>query len=151
MKRVFEGRNEIFAAVGAVLGESDWVTIDQSRIDIFADATNDHQWIHVDPERALAGPFGTTVVHGFLMLSLLPHFAREIFSIPSARLIVNYGLNKVRFITPVKVGSRVRASSILREASEVGDALQLVVSTTLEIDGAERPALVAETISRYYL
>jgi acyl dehydratase len=148
---VFASREQMIAAVGRDLGESGWLTVDQARIDTFADATDDHQWIHVDPERAVAGPFGATIAHGFLTLSLLPQFARQIFEVPTARLVVNYGLNRVRFITPVRVGSRVRARSVLNEASDVGEAVQLIVATTVEIEGEERPALVAETISRYYL
>ena len=151
MTTVFDSRAEIVAAVGTPLGESEWVEVDQSRIDTFAEATEDRQWIHVDAERAKSGPFGQTIAHGFLTLSLLPHFAREIFSVPSARLVVNYGLNRVRFVTPVRVGARVRASSVLQAASDVGEAMELVVATVVAIDGEERPALVAETISRYYL
>ena len=141
----------MMTAVGESLGVSEWLVVDQTRIDTFADATDDHQWIHVDPSRASESPFGATVAHGFLTLSLLPHFARQIFEVPSARLVVNYGLNKVRFITPVRVGSRVRAQSVLTEANDVGEAMQLNVTTTVEIEGEDRPALVAETISRYYL
>jgi len=148
---VFVSREQMLAAVGRNLGESGWLTVDQARIDTFANATDDHQWIHIDPERAAAGPFGTTVAHGFLTLSLLPHFARQIFEVPAARLIVNYGLNRVRFITPVKVGNRIRARCVLKEVSDLGDAVQFVIATTVEIEGEERPGLVAETVSRYYL
>jgi acyl dehydratase len=148
---VFVSREQMLAAVGRDLGESGWLTVDQARVDTFADATDDHQWIHVDPERAAAGPFGTTVAHGFLTLSLLPQFVRQILEVPAARLVVNYGLNRVRFITPVRVGSRVRARCFLNEVSDVGEAVQFVIATTVEIEGEERPGLVAETVSRYYL
>jgi acyl dehydratase len=148
---VLAGRDEMVAAVGHPLGESEWLAINQARIDAFAAATDDYQWIHVDPQRASEGPFGVTVAHGFLTLSLLPFFVRQILEVPDARLVVNYGLNRVRFISPVRVGSRVRARSLLKEATDIGEAMQLIVETTVEIEDAERPALVAETISRYYI
>ena len=151
MSTVLSTREEIAAAVGQALGTSEWLVVEQDRIDTFADATDDHQWIHIDPVRAADGPFGVTIAHGFLTLSLLPHLVHQIVAVPTARLIVNYGLNKVRFITPVKVGSRIRGSSVLKESTDVGDAVQVVFETTVEIEGIERPALVAETISRYYL
>jgi acyl dehydratase len=113
--------------VGQEIGVSPWVTVEQDRIDKFADATGDHQWIHVDPERAARGPFGSTIAHGFLTLSLIPALAWEVYTIEGARLSVNYGLNKLRFITPVKVGSRVRARLVLSGVDEVaGDALPRV-------------------------
>jgi acyl dehydratase len=148
---VLVDRAAIVAAVGEDLGESEWLVVDQARIDTFADAASDHQWIHVDPTLAASGPFGVTIAHGYLTLSLLTHFARQIFLVPDARLIVNSGLNRVRFITPVRVGSRVRGRAVLNEANDVGDAMQLVVATTVDIEGEERPALVAESISLYYL
>jgi acyl dehydratase len=138
--------------VGQPLGTSSWVTIEQDRIDRFAEATGDHQWIHVDPERAKDGPFGSTIAHGFLTLSLIPALGWEVYTIEGARLSVNYGLNRLRFITPVKVGSRVRAHLVLAAVDEVaGDALQVATTVTIELEGAEKPAAVAETLARIYL
>ncbi len=148
--RTFSSAQEIQGAVGEVLGTSDWLTVEQERIDQFAEATGDHQWIHVDQEKAAQGPFGTTIAHGYLTLSLIPQFAWQVFSIERAKMGVNYGLNKARFISPVKVGSRLRCTSQLLEATEVPGGLQLVVQQTLEIEGAEKPACVAETVSRVY-
>ncbi|MEV5712859.1 MaoC family dehydratase [Amycolatopsis mediterranei] len=149
--RVLHGLEEIFAAKGSLLGTSDWVTVDQDRIDAFAGATGDHQWIHVDPERAAAGPFGATIAHGYLTLSLLPMFMVAVYRVEGARMAVNYGLNKVRFVTPVRVGSRLRGRTELVDAQPLdGAAAQLVFRTTVEIEGAERPACVAETVSRQY-
>jgi acyl dehydratase len=138
--------------VGEQIGTSGWLTIEQERIDRFAEATGDHQWIHVDPERAKDGPFGTTIAHGFLTLSLIPALAWEVYTIEGARLSVNYGLNKLRFVTPVKVGSRVRAHLALASVTDVpGDALQVATTVTVELEGADKPAAVAETLSRIYL
>jgi len=143
---------ELKAHVGQEIGTSSWVTIEQERIDKFAEATGDHQWIHVDPERAKDGPFGSTIAHGFLTLSLIPALAWEVYTIEGARLSVNYGLNKLRFITPVKVGSRVRAHLTLASVDDVaGDALQVATTVTIELEGADKPAAVAETLSRIYL
>jgi acyl dehydratase len=149
--QVFHGLEEILAAKGSVLGSSAWVTVDQDRIDAFAGATGDHQWIHVDAERAAAGPFGTTIAHGYLTLSLLPSFMVGVYRVEGARMAVNYGLNKVRFITPVRVGSRLRGSTELLDVQSLDEAsAQLVFRTTVEIEGDERPACVAETVSRQY-
>ena len=143
---------ELKDLVGQQLGTSSWVTIEQERIDKFAEATGDHQWIHVDPERAKDGPFGSTIAHGFLTLSLIPALGWEVYTIEGARLSVNYGLNKLRFITPVKVGSRVRAHLTLAAVDEVaGDALQVATTVTVELEGADKPAAVAETLARIYL
>ena len=143
---------ELKGLVGQSIGTSSWVTIEQDRIDKFAEATGDHQWIHVDPERAKDGPFGSTIAHGFLTLSLIPALGWEVYTIEGARLSVNYGLNKLRFITPVKVGSRVRAHLTLASVEDVpGDALQVAAAVTIELEGAEKPAAVAETLSRIYL
>jgi acyl dehydratase len=143
---------ELKDLVGQPIGTSSWVTIEQERIDKFAEATGDHQWIHVDPERAKDGPFGSTIAHGFLTLSLIPALGWEVYTIEGARLSVNYGLNKLRFITPVKVGSRVRAHLTLAAVDEVaGDALQVATTVTIELEGAEKPAAVAETLARIYL
>ena len=144
--------SELKALVGQEIGTSAWVTIEQERIDKFAEATGDHQWIHVDPERAADGPFGSTIAHGFLTLSLIPALAWEVYTVEGARLSVNYGLNKLRFITPVPVGSRVRAHLSLASVEDVaGDALQVTTSVTVELEGAPKPAAVAETLARIYL
>lgn len=148
--RTFHSAEEITAAAGEELGTSDWLSVDQERIDRFADATGDHQWIHVDREKAAAGPFGGTIAHGYLTLSLLPQFAWQIYTVEGAAMAVNYGANKVRFINPVKVGSRLRASARLSEVTDVAGGLQLVVVQTVEIEGQEKPACVAETVSRVY-
>lgn len=149
--KVFERLSDLQPVVGQPLGTSDWVEVDQDRIDRFADATGDHQWIHVDPERARQGPFGTTVAHGFLTLSLLPLFFETGFSIRDVRLGINYGLNRVRFPAPVPVGSRLRAHFKLLsyEALEPGGA-QLTVEVTVEREGSDKPVCVAESVSRRY-
>jgi acyl dehydratase len=141
------------AAVGTETGPTDWVTIDQARINAFADATEDHQWIHVDPERAASGPFGTTVAHGFLTLSLVPYLSAQLRQVEGVRMGVNYGLNRVRFPAPVPSGARVRARATLISCERVqgpGDAAQLVNRVTIEIDGNAKPACVADVVSRLY-
>ncbi|MGH6657774.1 MAG: MaoC family dehydratase [Actinocrinis sp.] len=150
--RVFAAPEELKQAVGTEIGASGWLTIDQSRIDRFADATGDHQWIHVDPQRAKDGPFGTTIAHGFLTLSLIPVLVAEIYRVDGVRMAVNYGLNRVRFVNPVPVDSAVRAILRLVAVDEVGGGgLQLTGNVTVEIQGAEKPAAVAETLSRLYV
>jgi acyl dehydratase len=145
---------ELAAHVGQPLGTSDWVVVDQARIDAFAAATGDHQWIHVDPERARAGPFGTTIAHGFLTLSLLPLLFDSGFAIADVKMGVNYGLNRVRFVTPVPAGGRLRAHFKLLAFEPLpvpsGFGAQLTVEATIELEGAPRPACVAETVSRRY-
>jgi acyl dehydratase len=148
--RVFTGADELRAAAGEQLGVSDWMTIEQQRVNAFADATEDHQWIHIDPQRAAAGPFGSTIAHGFLTLSLLPHLIDQTYRVESATMVINYGLNKVRFPTPVPVGSSVRAEVVLVEATEVTGGLQLVVRATLQIDGNAKPGCVADWVTRVY-
>ena len=138
------------ALVGQDLGSSDWVLVEQQRIDLFAQATGDHQWIHVDPVRAAAGPFGATVAHGFLTLSLLPLFFEQGFAIDDVKMGINYGLNKVRFMSPVRVGSRVRGRFVLRGYQPLDGGAQLVVESTIELEGSDKPACVAETVSRRY-
>jgi acyl dehydratase len=148
--RTFESLGDLVAAKGEVLGTSEWVTITQDEVNLFADATGDHQWIHVDPEKAKSGPFGTTIAHGFMTLSLLPRLMHGIYTVKGIKLAINYGLNKVRFPSPVPVGSKVRATSTLVGAEDIGDnTVQLTVSTTIEIDGAGKPACVAESVLRY--
>lgn len=149
--RIFTSADELSAAVGQELGASDWLEVDQKRIDLFADATGDHQWIHVDAEKAAAGPFGTTIAHGYLTLSLLPSLVPQIMRVEGVRMGVNYGVNKVRFPAPVPVGSRVRARAELAEVTEASDrAVQVVARVTIEREGSDRPVCVAESISRYY-
>ena len=148
--RTFTSAAELTAAQGEELGASDWVTVTQDAVNLFADATGDHQWIHVDPERAAKGPFGTTIAHGFMTLALLPALMHTMFSVEGAKLAINYGLNKVRFPSPVPVGSKVRATSTLVSAEDLGNgAVQLTVSTAVEVEGASKPACVAESLLRY--
>ncbi|WP_176444058.1 MaoC family dehydratase [Rhodococcoides kyotonense] len=148
--RTFTSPEQLKSAVGEDLGSSDWFQITQERVNTFADATGDHQWIHVDVERAQKeSPFGAPVAHGYLSLSLLPLLNTEIYSIENVKLGINYGSNKVRFINPVKVGSHVRLQSTLTSVDDVsGGAVQIVTTQTLEIEGVDKPALVAETITR---
>ncbi len=144
--RVFTTFDEVTAAIGEELGSSEWVTIEQERVNQFAEATDDHQWIHVDVERAASGPFGGTIAHGYLTVSLLPWLGSQIFSLetPGARL--NYGLNKVRFPNPVKVGARVRASCSFTDATELPAGLQLTMKYVIEIEDEAKPACVAEML-----
>ncbi|BBA96457.1 hypothetical protein RVR_1771 [Actinacidiphila reveromycinica] len=149
--RVFASLDELRAAVGEQLGWSDWIEVEQERIDRFAEATGDHQWIHVDPERAAQGPFHTTIAHGFLTLSLIPSLTPRLFRVEGVRMGVNYGVNKVRFPAPVPVGSRLRATATVADVSEAGGGVQLVTQVTVEREGGEKPVCVAETVSRFYL
>jgi acyl dehydratase len=149
-KRVFTSAEELLAAAGSELGSSPWMTIDQARIDAFADATDDHQWIHTDPERAAAGPFGATIAHGLLTLSLVPHLVSQIYAVEGVRMAVNYGSDRVRFVTPVRSGSRIRGSSVLQGADQLADSVHLTVATTIEIEGQPRPAAVVVHLGRYY-
>ena len=148
--RVFTGADELRAAVGDQLGASNRMTIDQQRVNAFADATEDHQWIHLDPQRAAAGPFGTTIAHGFLTLSLLPHLLDQIYRVEGTTMVINYGLNKVRFPAPVRVGSTVWVELALAEATEVTGGLQLVLHATLQIEGGTKPGCVADYVTRVY-
>jgi acyl dehydratase len=144
--RTFDGIEALAAAEGEHLGYSEWVEIDQERVDTFADATGDHQWIHVDPRRAADGPFGGTVAHGYLTLSLVPRFVADVLHIDGLTMRVNYGLNKVRFPAPVRVGSRVRGGVTLVSVTP-GEGARLVLRTLVEIDGEDKPACVAETVT----
>jgi acyl dehydratase len=137
--------------VGQELAVGDWVTVDQATIDKFADATGDHQWIHIDAERAKKGPFGTTIAHGFLTLSLLPRLAESAIKIDDVRMGVNYGLNRVRFPAPVPSGSRIRARMKLLSYEPIDGGAQLVMEVTMEREGGDKPVCVAETVSRRYL
>ncbi|HET7669164.1 MAG TPA: MaoC family dehydratase [Burkholderiales bacterium] len=142
---------ELEARVGQEVAVSPWIEITQERIDIFARAINDFQWIHVDPERAKQSPFGRTIAHGFLTLSLLSHLSEQTFSFSDRRMGINYGLNRVRFTSPVPVGSRVRARFTLLKYEKIeGNGVQVTWNATVEIDGAAKPALVAEWLGRHY-
>lgn len=143
--------DDALSMIGAELGVSRWVDIDQARIDAFADTTMDHQWIHVDVDKAKAeSPYGATVAHGFLTLSLIPGVSKDNYIVKNAKLGINYGLNKVRFIAPVTSGSRIRVLSELADATRVSDdTVNLTVRHTVEIDGVEKPAVVAELIARF--
>lgn len=142
---------ELQGLVGEVVGTSDWVSVDQQRINTFAEATGDHQWIHTDPERAATGPFGKTIAHGFLTLSLLPTFMTDAFELRDVKMGVNYGMNKVRFVQPVPVDSRLRAHFKVQSFEPLeGNGAQVTYEMTVEIEGATRPACVAETILRVF-
>ncbi|OON82330.1 MaoC family dehydratase [Streptomyces tsukubensis] len=149
--RIFKTVEELRAAGGEQLGYTDWIEIDQKRIDQFAEATGDHQWIHVDPQKAATGPFGTTIAHGYLTLSLLPLFGPQLLGVEGVRMGVNYGTNKVRFPSPVPSGSRLRATGRIVEVTDVRDGVQVTVAFTVEREGGEKPVCVAESVSRYYL
>ncbi|WP_214367718.1 MaoC family dehydratase [Pseudonocardia sp. H11422] len=149
--RVFNGVDDLREAKGSTIGQSEWITVDQSQIDTFADATGDHQWIHVDAGKAEDGPFGTTIAHGFLTLSLIPVIGGQIYKVDNVKMTINYGLNKVRFTSPVPVGSRIRGSIELLDVADVSGGVQVTNKVTVEIEGSERPALVAESLLRYYI
>lgn len=145
--RTFNGIEELEAAVGTHLGHSEWHTVDQKQIDLFADATGDHQWIHVDPEKAQSGPFGTTVAHGFLTLSLVPMLASQVYRVEGVKMGVNYGANKLRFPSPVPVDSRVRAGVELLAVTPSSLGYQVATRVTVERDGGDKPACVVESLA----
>jgi acyl dehydratase len=149
MTTTIDGVDGLNALVGQHLGYSEWHQITQEQINAFADATGDHQWIHVDSERAADGPFGTTIAHGYLTLSLTPLVLHEIYDVQGIALAINYGLNKVRFPAPVPVGSKVRAGASLDTVEEVSGGVQVTLGVTYEIEGAAKPACVAEVVFRY--
>jgi len=145
------GLDEIKALEGRDLGHSDWLEITQDRVNAFADATGDHQWIHVDVERAAAGPFGGPIAHGYLTLSLVIPLFTELLEITGTTMSVNYGLEKVRFPSPVRVGSKIRLAAVVTEVTEVaGNGVQMVLDFTVEIDGGTKPACVARPVYRHY-
>ena len=144
-----DGPDAVRAAVGAHLGYSEWLLVDQDRVNLFADATGDHQWIHVDVERAKSGPFGAPIAHGYLTLSLSNLFLPQIVEVVGFSTGVNYGVDKVRFPSPVKVGDRVRAGAQLTEVSEVTNGLQTKIVITIEVDGSNKPACIIESLSRW--
>ncbi|PXY23543.1 dehydratase [Prauserella sp. PE36] len=145
--RVFPSLDDFAAAVGEHLGHSDWHTVTQEQVNLFADATGDHQWIHVDPERAAQGPFGAPIAHGYLTLSLIPMLGKEVYRVDGLRMGINYGVNKVRFPQPVKVGSKIRAGAELAQVTDTAQGKQAIVRWTIEIDGEAKPACVAETVA----
>jgi acyl dehydratase len=144
--RTFTTFDELSAAVGEDLGASEWVEIDQDRVNAFADATGDHQWIHVDVERAKDGPFGGTIAHGYLTLSLVPWLGSQVFSLETPGAKLNYGVNKVRFPNPLRVGSRVRAHVSVAEVTDIPAGKQMQLKYVIEIEGEDKPACVAETV-----
>jgi acyl dehydratase len=147
--RIFADLDELAAAKGEHLGHGEWLDVTQDRIDTFADATGDHQWIHVDAEKAATGPFGTTIAHGYLTLSLIPMLGKQIYGVEGIRMGINYGLDKVRFPAVVPVGSRVRAGAELVDVVDKPQGKQVTVRTTVEIEGGDKPACVAESIALY--
>lgn len=149
--KTFRSYSEVSACVGQQVAVTGWITITQAQVNLFAEATGDHQWIHVDPQRAQAGPFGAPIAHGFLTLSLIPRFFESAMVIEGARMGVNYGLNKVRFTAPVPVGSRLRARLQLQAAEPIEPGgLQMVWLVTVEREGADKPVCVAESLTRSY-
>ncbi len=150
MTTVFKTPNELLENVGKHLGYSEWLQVDQERINLFADATGDHQWIHVDPEKAKDGPFGACIAHGYLSLSLVNMFLPQIIDVQGIKMGVNYGCDKVRFPAPVPVGSKLRGAGELIAVEEVKGGVQATIRVTVEIEDGERPACVIDTISRYY-
>jgi acyl dehydratase len=145
----FQTAESLRAAKGQHLGHTDWIEITQARVNQFADATGDHQWIHVDPERAKDGPFGGTIAHGYLTLSITNLFLPELLSVPGASAGVNYGTNKVRFPAPAPVGSRVRMSCEIVDVDDVAGGVQVITRNTVEVEGSDKPACVVEAISRF--
>jgi acyl dehydratase len=156
MQLVFNSAGELTAAVGRSVGPTDWITIEQNRIDAFADATGDHQWIHVDAERAKQGPFGATIAHGYLTLSLASLFLPQLLEVRGAAMGVNYGCDKVRFPAAVRAGSRVRGSAEILGTQELPGrdgappGIQVKIRVTVELEGGDKPACVADTLSRWY-
>jgi acyl dehydratase len=148
--RTFNSIDELAESTGQPIGHSEWTTITQEAVNLFADATGDHQWIHVDTERAANGPFGTTIAHGYMTLALLPQLMQQIYSVDGVKMGINYGVNKVRFPAPVPVGSKIRAESAVVDVTDLGEgAYQATLSTTVSIEGGAKPACVAESIVRY--
>jgi len=148
--RVFASVGDVAASVGETIGPGPWRVVDQARVDAFAAATDDRQWIHVDPVRAAAGPFGATVAHGYLTLSLLPSLMKELYVVEGARMAVNYGLNRVRFPSPLRVGAAIRARVEIASVDPVEGGVQLVMKATVDADTGPKPVCVAESVSRLY-
>jgi acyl dehydratase len=151
MKKIFQTLQELAACTGQEVAVSDWITVTQEQINLFAEATGDHQWIHVDVEKAKAGPFGAPIAHGFLTLSLLPRLFESTVGVIESRMGVNYGLNRVRFMSPVPAGARVRGRMKLLSAEPIsGNGFQMTWEVTIELEGASKPACVAESVARRY-
>lgn len=148
--KVFKDLADLVAGAGTELGPTEWLEITQDRVNLFADATEDHQWIHVDPERAAQGPFGTAIAHGLLTLSLTPVLVHDLYTVEGVQMAVNYGYNKVRFVSPVPVGSKIRAAAVVGPVTVVPGGVQGQLTTTIEIEGSDKPACVLESIARYY-
>jgi acyl dehydratase len=148
---VFESKEEFLKKIGDDLGTSDWFEVTQEKVNLFADATGDHQWIHVDPERASQGPFGKTIAHGYFTLALVPLLMKDVISVKGVKMGINYGVNKVRFPSPVPVGKKVRLNAKLASAEEVDpNGVHVIYEMSFEVEGEEKPACVAETIFRFY-
>jgi acyl dehydratase len=150
MTTIFHRPQDLNGAEGTQLGQTEWLTIDQARVDGFAEVTEDRQWIHVDVERATSGPFGGTIAHGYLTMSLVNHFLPQLIEVRSFTHAVNVGADRLRFLNPVRVGTRIRATGEIVGVEEVKGAMQSVVRVTVEIEGEDKPACVVDTISRYY-
>lgn len=150
MTTTVDGVEALKGMVGQHLGYSDWIVVDQDRVNKFADATGDHQWIHIDPERAKAGPFGTTIAHGYLTLSLIPVLQAQILQVDGVKMGVNYGCNKVRFPAPVPVGSELRMGATIESVEDVAGGVQVVMDVTLEVKDAPKPSCAAQVVFRYY-
>lgn len=150
MPHVFRSHQALTEAVGQSLGESDWLTIAQPRIDQFADATDDHQWIHTDPGRAASGPYGATIAHGYLTLALVNRFLPELLRVEGMQMGVNYGCDRVRFPAPVRCGARIRGRGEVLSVEDKKGASQVIVRVTVDIEGESRPGAVVDTISRFY-
>src|SRR3954466_7609149 len=150
MKKIFESLAELAAQVGQEVAVSDWMTITQEQVNLFADATGDHQWIHVDVERAKAGPFGGPIAHSYLTLSMAPLLLKDIIQVDNVSMAVNYGLNKLRFPSPVPVGSKLRAGAQLSNVEDIAGGVQVTMELTFGVEGKDKPSCVAECIYRYY-
>lgn len=150
MPHVFDRPQDLIGAEGTQLGPTEWLAIDQARVDGFAEVTEDRQWIHVDVEKARSGPFGGTIAHGYLTMSLVNHFLPQLIEVRGFTHAVNVGADRLRFLNPVRVGARIRATGEIVSVEEVKGAVQSVVRVTVEIEGAEKPACVVDTISRYF-
>ena len=148
--KTYASPRDLFGSEGTQLGPTEWITIDQKRVDGFAEVTGDHQWIHVDADKAASGPFGACIAHGYLTLSLASKFLPELLSVEQVTMGVNYGTDKVRFPNAVRVGNRIRGTGEVISAEETKGGVQVVVRITIEIEGEQRPACVADTISRFY-
>jgi acyl dehydratase len=150
MPKIFTTPTALIGSEGTTLGPTDWLAIDQARVDGFADVTGDHQWIHVDPERAKDGPFGGTIAHGYLTMSLVNYFLPDLIEVQGFTHAVNVGADRLRFLAPVKVGARIRGTGEIVSVQEIKGAVQSIVRVTVEIEGSEKPACVVDTISRYF-